>query len=97
MGIDKKQRNAVLESNKKLRDGIESSRTLDDGFVEFRFPSWFEIKSLMIKYPGLASTDADERRKAWNEFRWSADSEPYRVVRSPLQVRRDQKRGVIIR
>lgn len=92
-------RRELLEKNRKLREGINTAPNakFEWGAVEFRFPSYAELKAVTLLFPDLVAVDPDRRKQAWNEFRWSPHSEPYRVVRSPRAVQRDTKRGVIIK
>lgn len=89
-------RNQVLEANRRARDGIDPVRRLDCGETTFRIPEedWPVLRKL---YPALASKNGGERFEAWKQFRDSPLGVLYSVARTPQQVRRDQRRGVIVR
>lgn len=84
-------RNDILAANRRVREGVDPKRKLDFGETTFRIPErdFFALRRI---YPGLVSHDAKERHQAWKDFAKSPVSEPYRVVRSPLQVRRSDPR-----
>lgn len=90
------ERNEVFDANRRAREGVDPVRRLDCGETTFRIPEadFFALRKL---FPALASSDGKERFEAWKRFRESPFAERYLVVRTPQQVRRDQRRGVIVR
>jgi hypothetical protein len=76
-----------LERNRALREGRDAIRKLDSGYVALNIPEQ-DFYALRKLYPDLTAPDHEVRRKAWQAFVASPFSEPYRVVRSPQQVRR---------
>lgn len=88
-------RKVVLAANRRVREGQSPRpRRLDFGETTFRIPDqdFFVLRRL---FPELASTDGKERFEAWQRFARSPLSEPYRVVRSPRQVRASDKRIIV--
>lgn len=85
------ERNDILAANRRVREGVDPKRRLDCGETTFRIPDkdFFALRKL---YPDLASLNGPDRFRAWQEFARSPFSEPYRVVRSPAQVRRSDAR-----
>lgn len=84
-------RTAILEANKRVREGADPKRKLDMGETTFRIPEQ-DFFALRKMFPALASPDTKQRFEAWKKFRNSPFAAPYLVVRSPLQVRRSDKR-----
>lgn len=83
-GGDPKRR-AILESNYKMREGIDGAPVnfgSDGGFgrVQFRIPE-FDFPFIQAMFPDMKSQDATERTKAWQRFARSPLSEPYKVER----------------
>lgn len=79
-------RNAVLESVKRVRQGIDPHRHAPFARHTMRIPER-DFYALLKLYPGLKSTDPETQRDAWDRFERSPFSEAYRVG--------DIRRGVI--
>lgn len=78
-------RRAVLERNKRLRDGRDPKpKTLGNGGgfagVLLSIPE-LDYQVIKIMYPEVNSRNATERRNAWIKFANSPEGEPYRVDR----------------
>lgn len=76
-------RQAVLESNKRIREGLEPGPRdfgAGGGFgrVQFRIPE-FDYPFLCAMFPDLNSSDATVQKKAWQKFAKSPLSEKYKV------------------
>jgi hypothetical protein len=78
-------RRQVLEENYRVREGIDPTPHnvgSSDGFgrVAMRIPE-FDYPFICAMYPGLKSTNNEERHRTWQEFARSPLSEPYRLDR----------------
>lgn len=72
-------RRVVLESVKRVRDGLEAHRNPSFARHTMRIPEqdFFALRKL---FPDLANHhDPDAQRAAWDQFEKSPLSEPYRV------------------
>jgi len=81
-GGDPKRR-AILESNHRIREGLESKPRdfgAAGGFgrAMLRIPE-FDYPFIRVMFPKIASRDSAERHEGWQEFARSPLSEPYRV------------------
>lgn len=92
--VDRAVRNAVLDDNRRFREGIERQRNADGGYVALRIPE-SDFYSLRKIFPALASTNASERHAAWQDFLKSPLGLAYRVVRDPRQVRQSDKHIIV--
>lgn len=76
-------RRAILESNKRIREGLEPGpRDFGSGGgfgrVQFRIPE-FDWPFLVAMFPDLNSTDKTVATNAWKRFSKSPLSEKYKV------------------
>lgn len=76
-------RRAVLESNKRIREGLEPGPVdfgSNGGFgrVQFRIPE-FDYPFLCAMFPDLKHPDKTVQTKAWQRFARSPLSEKYKV------------------
>ena len=75
------ERRAILESVKRVRDGVEPHKHAPFARHTMRIPmqDWYALRKLI---PDLdAFKDPDRQRAAWDYFERSVWSEPYRVGR----------------
>lgn len=86
------ERQAILESVARVRNGVDPHRHLNFAQHRTRIPEW-DFYALLRLYPGLNAVDPHERSAAWEEFDRSPFSEPYRVGKI---VRGVIKNGIII-
>lgn len=76
-------RRAILESNKRIREGVEPGPRdfgSNGGFgrVQFRIPE-FDWPFICAMFPDLTNTDKTVSTKAWQRFARSPLSEKYKV------------------
>ena len=76
-------RRAILESNKRIRDGVEPPPRnfgSNGGFgrAQFRIPE-FDWPFICAMFPDLQATDKTVATKAWQRFARSPLSEKYKV------------------
>lgn len=80
-----------MEANKKAFG--EGTQTW--GYHQMRIPE-DEYRVLCMILPDLNSTDAEERRVAWQKFANSNLAEAYRLVQKPSKIKRSNKHKIII-
>ena len=94
------QRTAILDDNKKRRDGSLPVTRLEEGYVAFKIPER-DYKVLTRLFPELVSPDEVVRLAAWKNFEASELAERYRVTKhSPRQashIARHGNRGIIVK
>lgn len=78
-------RRAILESNHRMREGLDpGARNFGGGGgfgrVSLRIPE-FDYPFIKAMFPDVASRDATTRTKGWQKFCKSPLSEPYKVGR----------------
>jgi hypothetical protein len=71
-------RQAVFESIRRVREGIDQHRHLPFARHALRIPEG-DYYALMRLYPGLASSDPQERAAAMEHFERTPFAEAYRV------------------
>lgn len=71
-------RAAVLEFNKRLRNGDGSAGKHDFGHVVLQIPE-LDFYILRERFPDLAAPDGETRLRAWKKFLRDPLSEIYRV------------------
>jgi len=94
------RRTAILDDNKKRRDGVLPVRKLDEGYVAFKIPE-SDFKILCGWFPEMKATDPVVRLAAWKNFEASEMAERYRVTRHSPQhanrIARHGPKGIIIK
>jgi hypothetical protein len=71
-------RQAILESVKRVRDGVEPHRHAPFARHAMRIPER-DFYALQKLYPGITARDPEVRQAAWDAFERSPFSEAYRV------------------
>lgn len=59
--------------------------------------SWEDLKAFAMLFPGLMSKDPREQTAAFDELFESPLSEPFRVARTPTQVKRSPRRPFVVK
>lgn len=72
------ERQAVLESVQRVREGVDAHNHMPFARHAFRIPEQ-DYYALLRLYPALSATDPLEKTAAWEAFEKSPFSEPYRV------------------
>lgn len=83
---------AVLESVRKVREGVDPHRHAPFARHTMRIPMR-DFQALCKLYPALLSRDPAEKQAAWDHFEKSPFSEAYRVGRTFKGV---VKNGIIL-
>ena len=89
----KAHRLAVLESVKRVREGIDPHRHAPFARHTMRIPEQ-DFYALLKLYPDLMAHDPERKQAAWDRFEHSAFSEAYRVGKI---VRGVVKQGIILK
>jgi len=72
------ERQAILESVQRVREGVDPHRHAPFARHTMRIPEQ-DFYALLRLYPDLASKDIAVKSAAWEAFERSPFSEPYRV------------------
>ncbi len=89
----KQHRLQVLESVKRVREGVDPHRHAPFARHTMRIPEQ-DFYALIKLYPDLIAHDPDKKQAAWDRFEMSAFSEAYRVGKI---VRGVVKQGIILK
>jgi hypothetical protein len=89
-------RREVLELNQTLR-GEQCGGLPDDlGYVALNIPV-FDMRALQMRFPDLASLDADIQHRAWLKFLASPESAPYKLRKRDGKKGLANRHGVIVK
>jgi hypothetical protein len=87
-------RQAALQANAEMRKGRVGGVPDDWGYVALNVPV-SDMRILQVRFPELASPNADVQHRAWQRFIRSPESAPYKVRRN--DGRRMPVDGIIVK
>lgn len=94
--MDSRERLAELTLTRLAREGRTTRQNAPCGEHTMRL-AWEDLKAFAMIFPGLMSKNPLEQSAAFDELFASPLSEPFRVARTPAQVRRAPRRPIVVK